>query len=140
MEPIEWVVVGVIVVIALLAIFAKKISRWIFGGTGPKPSTSLNFGQSPKRGPAPPSGTTFVAKLTRSDGNPVPVTNCTFTILPGSDGKITSVIDGKNIVATDSNGMAKVTVKGTDDGVDTIRVTVGIGDAEIKYETLKKDP
>jgi hypothetical protein len=140
MEPVEWIVVGVVVFILLLAIFAKKISRWIFGGTGPKPNVTLAFGQSPRRGPAPPSGTKFVVKLTRSDGNPVPVQNCTFTIFPGDDGIITSAISGSSVVATDQNGQASVTVVGNDDGADIIQVTVGIGSAEINYETLKNDP
>lgn len=140
MEPVEWVVVGVIAIVLLFVIFAKKISKWIFGGTGPKPNVSMAFGQSPKRGPVPPSGTKFVVQLTRSDGNPVPVQNCTFVILPGDDGVITSSINGKNVVPTDINGRAAVTVVGNDDGADKIQVTVGIGSAEIEYETLKNDP
>ena len=140
METIVWVVVAVIVIVVLLVALKDKLKNWIFGGTGPRPGAKLSVGQSPKKEPAPPSGTKFVAKLETNDGNPIPAQNVTFTILAGSDGKITSTIDGNNVVPTKPDGMATVTVKGTDDGADQIKVEAGIGSATLDYETLKKDP
>lgn len=140
MEPIEWIVVGALVLVVLLAVFAKRISNWIFGGTGNRPNTQLSVGQSPVRGPAPPAGTTFVAKLTDDNGNPMAAYDVTFSILPGADGNVTSVIDGAATVATDQDGLARVVVKGTDDGSDSLKVAVGLSETSLDYETLKLDP
>lgn len=139
MEPIEWIVaIGVVLIIAI-AIFRKKIQSWIFGGTNPRPNV-LRVGQSPAVGPAPPAGTTFVAELTDGNGNPLFPYDVQFTILPGNDGNVTSVINGTTTVTTDSSGQARVVVKGNDDGADILRVTVGQSEATVGYETLKSDP
>ena len=74
------------------------------------------------------------------DGNPVPLTTATFTILPGNDGCITSVITRQDS-ATDSTGSATVDIKGTGDGDDVIQVVLGSGgSATISYETLQNNP
>ena len=140
MEPIEWIVIALVVLVILIAVFAKRISNWIFGGTGTRPNSQLSVGQSPARGPAPPAGTTFVARLTDDSGNPLQAYNVTFTVLPGADGNVTSVIDGDATVATDQDGLSRVVVKGTDDGSDTLKVAVGLSETTIDYETLKFDP
>lgn len=139
MEPIEWIVAIGFVVIIVIAIFAKRIQRWIFGGTNPRPNM-LKVGQSPAVGPAPPRGTIFVAELTDANGNALYPYDVQFTILPGNDGNVTSVIEGSTTVTTDSNGRARVVVKGNDDGADVLRVTVGQSEATVEYETLKSDP
>jgi hypothetical protein len=140
MEPIEWIVVALVVIIIGIALFAGRIRDWLFGGTGTRPNTRLAVGQSPARGPAPPAGTTFVAKLTDDNGNPLPIYDVTFTVLPGADGNVTPVIDGDATVTTDQDGLARVVVKGTDDGADSLKVAVGLSETSIDYETLKNDP
>jgi len=140
MEPIEWIIIGGVVILVLLAAFAGWIRRKLFGGTSTRPNTLLSVGQSPTREPAPPSGTTFVAKLTDTNGNPLATYDVKFTILAGSDGNVTSQIDGDSTVSTDLQGVAKVKVKGTDDGSDQLKVEVGLSEHFVDYETLKNDP